>query len=293
MTERGVIGGGIAAFVLLCVFCVWHHWGQWNQAAPVAAATQLPAPRLQAVFDPPRIVLSGSVPDEAARQSILQRANSVYGAANVTDQLMTAPVAATSWFAPNAAAFPPDLRQTLRARALLAGGKLRIEGETASAQLRDQVAQAAAPVAPATLDNALSVSKAAAIAQDIGKKLELKIVEFQSGSDQLTPNGKATLDELLPLFAQDPAARFLIEGHTDNRGDPKANQSLSERRAQTVRDYLAEKGVARARFETAGKGDAQPVADNNTAAGRQKNRRIEFKPLVAQPAKQVTLNLYS
>ena len=68
-----------------------------------------------------------------------------------------------------------------------------------------------------------------------------------------------------------------IAGHTDDVGAAEANQTLSEDRANTVRDYLLKKGIALERVTAKGYGDTQPVADNSTAGGKQKNRRTEVR----------------
>lgn len=107
--------------------------------------------------------------------------------------------------------------------------------------------------------------------------LRLKIVEFRPNSAELTPRGRALLDEIVPVFAKFPAANVEIGGHTDSDGDDRRNQLLSERRAASVMAYLTRKGVAAARLTAAGYGEARPVADNSTVEGKQRNRRIEFK----------------
>jgi len=87
-------------------------------------------------------------------------------------------------------------------------------------------------------------------------------------------------DSARPEFAHDcPAARLSITGHTDALGDETYNRTLSERRAAAVAEFLAERGVARERLLTAGAGATQPVADNGTAHGRERNRRIEIELL--------------
>ncbi len=68
-----------------------------------------------------------------------------------------------------------------------------------------------------------------------------------------------------------------ISGHTDSQGAEDKNQELSERRAQSVVDYLVEKGIDENRFEVIGYGEETPIANNSSAKGRQKNRRVEFK----------------
>jgi OOP family OmpA-OmpF porin len=73
-----------------------------------------------------------------------------------------------------------------------------------------------------------------------------------------------------------PGAVLTITGHTDARGDADANQRLSEARAVAVGQFLIANGVAPSRISTRGVGEAEPIADNNTAAGRARNRRIEM-----------------
>jgi outer membrane protein OmpA-like peptidoglycan-associated protein len=74
----------------------------------------------------------------------------------------------------------------------------------------------------------------------------------------------------------DTISMIRVEGHTDDRGAEKANLDLSQRRAQAVVAYLVRKGVAAARLEAAGFGEARPIAPNDTAENRGRNRRVEF-----------------
>jgi len=71
-----------------------------------------------------------------------------------------------------------------------------------------------------------------------------------------------------------PFATALIEGHTDSVGPDAYNQSLSDRRAKAVFDYLSSRGVDPARLKSIGKGESEPIGDNKTAEGRQENRRV-------------------
>jgi outer membrane protein OmpA-like peptidoglycan-associated protein len=75
------------------------------------------------------------------------------------------------------------------------------------------------------------------------------------------------------------SSRIEISGHTDNAGNPKTNQKLSEKRAQACRDYLISKGIDGSRIEAVGYGDQRPVAPNDSEDGRQQNRRIEAREL--------------
>jgi OOP family OmpA-OmpF porin len=104
----------------------------------------------------------------------------------------------------------------------------------------------------------------------------LKNVEFVSNRNVMTANGRAVLDEIATILAASPERRFEVAGFTDNLGAAAINQALSQSRADAVVSYLVSKGLVRERFTARGYGAERPVADNGTAEGRQKNRRIEF-----------------
>jgi OOP family OmpA-OmpF porin len=110
----------------------------------------------------------------------------------------------------------------------------------------------------------------------LAELIEGKVVEFEFASDQLTPAGTALLDELLVPLVEFSAVPVEIAGHADAQGSPDRNLELSRRRAQAVLDYFVSKGEDPERFLAVGYGDTRPIADNSTAEGRQKNRRIEF-----------------
>lgn len=112
--------------------------------------------------------------------------------------------------------------------------------------------------------------------EQITEVLKLDIVEFLTGSAQLTPKGQATLDKVAAVLAQVPDLPVGISGHTDSVGNRAYNLDLSRRRAESCRDYLVQKGIAAARLTTEGVGPDKPVDTNDTEAGRQRNRRIEF-----------------
>ncbi|WP_235580477.1 OmpA family protein [Rhizobacter sp. Root404] len=101
-------------------------------------------------------------------------------------------------------------------------------------------------------------------------------ISFDTGSAAIKPPLRAVLDPFANSLRDDPTARLLIVGHTDNTGSAAINNPLSVERAQSVRDYLVTRGVAGARVETAGRGDREPIASNASDAGRAKNRRVEI-----------------
>jgi OmpA-OmpF porin, OOP family len=100
---------------------------------------------------------------------------------------------------------------------------------------------------------------------------------FATGSATIQPESTPTLQDIARALRQRGDMRLRIEGHTDNVGSADANLRLSEQRAQAVVAYLVQQeGIASSRLEAAGKGQAEPVGDNNTAEGRQTNRRVDL-----------------
>ena len=114
---------------------------------------------------------------------------------------------------------------------------------------------------------------------DTAKTLVLEGVNFRTGSAALTPGGRAVLLRAVSLLKASPTVRVQIDGHTDSRGTDRANQRLSEARANTVKRTLVAAGIEASRLEVKGFGESAPRATNATAAGRGLNRRVELRPL--------------
>lgn len=102
-------------------------------------------------------------------------------------------------------------------------------------------------------------------------------VNFEFNSTKLQPEAYPIVFHATQVLLSNPDMNVEIQGHTDNIGSEKYNQSLSEKRAQTVKNYLVSKGVDASRLTVVGYGETKPMADNKTADGRAMNRRIEFK----------------
>ncbi len=100
---------------------------------------------------------------------------------------------------------------------------------------------------------------------------------FDFDKSVLKPEGKSKLTELAAKLKDINLEAIVATGHTDSVGKAEYNQKLSVRRADSVKAYLVSAGVAADRIYTSGKGETQPVADNKTAAGREKNRRVEIE----------------
>jgi outer membrane protein OmpA-like peptidoglycan-associated protein len=109
-----------------------------------------------------------------------------------------------------------------------------------------------------------------------GLVLTLGDVLFDTGQATLKPGVAATLDRLASALREQPGRKVLIEGHTDNVGSDQNNLGLSERRAQSVQAGLTQRGVNRNQITSLGKGENFPIATNDSADGRQSNRRVEL-----------------
>jgi outer membrane protein OmpA-like peptidoglycan-associated protein len=109
-----------------------------------------------------------------------------------------------------------------------------------------------------------------------GETVRLNNIFFETAKAELRPESFTELDRVVTMLKQNPNMEILIGGHTDNVGSPASNVQLSAARASAVDVYLVSKGISNARLRTKGFGESKPVATNDTEAGRQQNRRVEF-----------------
>ena len=106
-------------------------------------------------------------------------------------------------------------------------------------------------------------------------------VNFDHDKATLKSSAMATLDDVAAALGKQPDVRYELRGYTDSSGSDNYNQSLSERRAASVRDYLVKKGASTDQLRSVnGFGKADPVASNANKAGRAQNRRVEIKPIL-------------
>lgn len=118
-----------------------------------------------------------------------------------------------------------------------------------------------------------------AVSQTADNRLKLDIpsdVSFDVGRSAIKPNFAPVLNQFATSLNQNPVTTVTIIGHTDNTGSDAINNPLSVDRADAARDYLVSRGVARTRIVTDGRGSREPIADNSTQQGRDKNRRVEI-----------------
>ena len=103
-------------------------------------------------------------------------------------------------------------------------------------------------------------------------------IHFETDSDQIDPRSFGLLDEVVDTLIRNPDIKLVeIQGHTDSAGSDGYNQALSEKRANSVKDYVISKGIDAGRISSRGFGESKPIASNDTPEGRAQNRRIEIK----------------
>jgi OOP family OmpA-OmpF porin len=109
------------------------------------------------------------------------------------------------------------------------------------------------------------------------KVLQLKGVTFEFNKDRLRPDSKTVLDTVVEIMKRYPDMKVEVAGHTDNVGSDSYNQKLSEKRAEAVRQYLINAGIASGNMTAMGYGEKEPIATNDTDEGRELNRRVELR----------------
>lgn len=256
--------------LIVAVCCLAIHAAAYAQATPVGA---------KVAEDQGKVVASGTVPDEASRAAILAKLRELYGTQNVVDRLEVGGVVPPpNWSENMTRILSSNLKQVHKGQLQVSGTQISLKGNVANEAQRQQVAsQIATSLNPTySIDNGLIV--AGGDAQNVlDKTLSNRVVEFESGAATLTPVGRAILDEMGAAIKQIGTPKIQLTGHTDSQGNRLANVALSLARANTVRSYLIEKGIAAESLSASGSGPDQPVASNDTVEGRAKNRRIEFR----------------
>lgn len=117
------------------------------------------------------------------------------------------------------------------------------------------------------------------VTQTADNQLQLSIpndISFDTGRADIKPNLRPILDQFAQGLSQQPSMEVRIVGHTDSTGGDAINNPLSVNRAQSARDYLVARGVSSSRMSIDGRGSREPIADNGTADGRARNRRIDI-----------------
>ncbi len=252
---------------------------QMTLAARDAVRATPAAYLFDAVREAERVVLSGFVPDDTRRASLVGLARATFAPLRVVDRLALAPNAPAN--------FDAAVKSGLQQLAVLENGSLRfngrralLEGVVSSAEQRAAIERSVADKADAPLlrlryPDAERARRGECQTQ-MAATLAAAELKFATGSDQLRPGSEVGLDRVAAILRRCDGLIVQVEGHTDSAGVAAQNLALSERRAQAVAAAFVERGVPEDRLRPTGFGDQRPVGDNATRAGRKANRRIEL-----------------
>lgn len=225
-----------------------------------------------------RIVVSGTVPDEASKAALLSRLTEVYGAPNLEDRINVGGVIApANWATYIPKLVTPQLKSISKGQLVIEGTNIALRGEVSTEATRQEIASNFASALNPTyvIKNSLRVSAASQVVLD--QALANRVIEFEPGSALLAESGKLILEEMTTTLKTVNAKKVEVIGHTDNSGAPARNLALSRARADAVRTYLVSKGIPPELIVASGMGADQPIGPNSTEEGRKRNRRIEFR----------------
>ena len=257
-------------------------------AATTVATTVAPAPvsvDVTADAAAKSVTLTGFVATDAAKASIVNAAVAAFGQANVIDQLTVkagTPAAgvdgAVNQLATVIGAFGTKVD---KGTAHLSDTKLTITGTgfTSQAATDANALIDAAKAAGVTVNGTIAapaVPDSATLQARLRDLLGRSGINFASGSPDITAESQGILDTAAQSILLVPGVNLQVAGHTDNVGSASSNQTLSQQRADAVRQYLVGKGVPAGQLTAAGFGASQPIAANDAPEGRAQNRRIEF-----------------
>ncbi len=247
-------------------------------SAPVASPY-----RLNASVGPEAVTLTGFAPSPEARDRFSEAAATRFPALEIVNEVRLAQGAPVGFEAAVVAGLQAISRLQagqfeLVDLALSLNGVAPHQGavESISAQLADALPSGFAIEADVTATPAQSRVSAAICQELLVAELGSDGVKFNEGSTAVAPESEGRLDRLVAILQRCPDAAVEIGGHTDSGGAAERNRALSQLRADSVRDYLVESGIAADRLTAVGYGEDDPIADNDTEEGRARNRRIEF-----------------
>lgn len=251
------------------------------------AANDVKAPPyiFQAYKDPVAVTLTltGYVPDNNVHAALVAAAGRKFFSEKVVDNLK-ASVGAPSGFANAVVPALGALSRLSTGTLVVSDREVKLQGDALYEAAANQIRAGLGKDFPQgwQFKPEISVKPAAApvdatVCQQLFAELLGKArIRFESGKADISADSTGLLDRLIETALRCPNAEIEIAGHTDGDGDAAANQTLSEKRAQAVADYLAKAGLPATRFTPVGYGASQPIAGNDTDDGKAQNRRIDF-----------------
>lgn len=224
------------------------------------------------------VVIKGVVATSSDKQQLLEKLKAQYPDKSVRDEIevrsnISIP---TNWQQVATAIIDSDISNISQGRIDIHGTTISLHGKVGSLEQK----QAIQNRIHTRLTDLYQLENQLVVVEGeqrlIDDTLGNRIVEFESGSANLTPLGLGILDDMATALRRIGDKPVVITGHTDNVGNPTANLALSNERAEAVKQYLIGRNIGAARLSTTGKGDADPIASNDNEEGRTRNRRIEF-----------------
>jgi OmpA-OmpF porin, OOP family len=250
-------------------------------------ANEIKAPPyiFQAYKDPVAVTLtlSGYVPDNNVHAAITAAAARKFFSEKVVDNLK-ASVGAPSGFGNAVVPALGELSRLSTGTLVVSDREVKLSGDALYDAAANQIRTGLAKDLPQGFQLKADISVKppsapvdATVCQQLFSELLAKgNIRFESGRADIVPDSAGLLDRLIETALRCPVANIEIAGHTDADGDDASNRALSEKRAQSVMDYLVKAGLPADRFTAVGYGSTQPVAANDTDEGKAQNRRIEF-----------------
>lgn len=242
-----------------------------------ASATDSAAPA-QTNIPVGRVVISGTVPDEATKAVLLTKLQELYGTGQIIDQISVGGVVAPpNWATAIPKLINPSLKSISKGQVAIDGTTISMRGEVPSEAIKQSIANDFAGTLNSTytIKNGLRVTATSQAVLD--QTLANRVIEFENGSALLTPSGMRILDEMAEALKKVSPKKIDLIGHTDDTGARTRNMALSNARADSVKIYLVGKGLPAEIIATNGMGPDQPIMSNATQEGRRRNRRIEFR----------------
>ena len=279
MTRRAILGTGAIALTFLAAVCIPRH------LPTSTASSSLTPASFHARIEKGNLTLRGSLPNEAIKTVILQRAHELYGATpgRVVDELAVDPnVEPAAWVGnvPKVLSILGHMKE--RGSIIIDGRSLVLSGRVDSDRAKATMLQDVAPLTQTglKLEDHVLAAQLAAPSPTLQKKLDEILtqgsIEFESNTTTMLPRSRTTLDQLIAILRRAPNTAIEIGGHTDKYGAPDYNLQLSRRRAEAVRHYFISHGLTN-QFTAVGYGDSRPLSVAKTRAGLQRNRRIELR----------------
>ena len=279
MMRRAILGAGAIALTFIAAVCIPRHLPTSTASSPLTPAS------FHARIEKGTLTLRGSLPSEAIKTAILQRAHELYGATpgRVADELTVDPNVGPAAWIDNVPKILPILGHMMeRGSVIIDGRSLVLSGRVDSDRTKATMLQDVAPLTQTglKLEDHILAAQLTAPSPTLQKKLDETLtqgsIEFESNATTMLPRSRATLDQLITILRRAPNTAIEIGGHTDRYGAPDYNLQLSRRRAEAVRHYFISHGLTN-QFTAVGYGDSRPLSVAQTRAGLQRNRRIELR----------------